>query len=935
MTAEDTIASEVRTFVLENLHSYTCKRDVDKVLADFASNIFFIPIGQTQSIRGLEELEPWLRHEFEQHPDPVDTEQLWEHVDVLGPALAVVNTATRLHFSKTVVMELRCTFVCEKQPDVGWQIVNLHGALPAQPPAEGELWSVDKLRARNEQLEREVAERTEQLARQKTELERAYREAQIEAALERVRARSMVMHQSNELSEVIAVVFNEMEGLGFAPSVCSIGIFDAATRASVWWMSDETGADFPDRYHVPDLDHPWYTGIFEAWQRREPSYVFELSGESKKRLGDLLFKESDFKDLPEASIEAMRAPERVIMHYASMNHGLVEVVTEEALPDNKVAILQRVASVIDLAYTRFDDLQQAEAQAREAQIEAALERVRSRTMGMQRSDELGETASILFQQIRDLGVQIWSSGFQIWNADGISTTAWMASPEGGHQPSWNLPHTGDCFHRQILEARQRGEDFFVFESEGTSLEEVYRYMMTLPSIREFFNDALKAGFTLPTFQITHCGFFSHGYLMFITLEQTYTRFLDLKQAEEQARESEIQLALERVRSRAMAMHRSDELPEAAGLLYKELMTLGITPVASGYVFLDEESEQGLVLAVDTFEDGTSHLSSWHVPSTEDPVLRHRYESWKRQEPLLRVELEGDPSIAHNRYIASFTPEIPEEVYENLPERLIYYTANFSHGYLFVITTEPIAVEEEKTLVRFAKVFEMTYRRFLDLQQAEARARDAEQQASIDRVRAEIASMRTAEDLDRITPLVWRELTTLNVPFFRCGVFIMDEAEEVVTAYLSTPEGGALARLRLPFDITEAIQETVAHWQRKQVFLDQWSREEFIGFMHTMMDQGILDASSDYRELNIPQGQLTLQFVPFAQGMLYIGSDDPCPTTRSIWRRLWPMPLPWRMPGTKIFNVWKLPRPRWRWRCSTSRLPRPNWCNRRNWLRSAS
>ena len=39
-------------------------------------------------------------------------------------------------------------------------------------------------------------------------------------------------------------------------------------------------------------------------------------------------------------------------------------------------------------------------------------------------------------------------------------------------------------------------------------------------------------------------------------EQTYTRFLDLQKAEAQAREAQIELALERVRARSMAMHQS-------------------------------------------------------------------------------------------------------------------------------------------------------------------------------------------------------------------------------------------------------------------------------------------------------------------------------------------------------------------------------------------
>ena len=48
-------------------------------------------------------------------------------------------------------------------------------------------------------------------------------------------------------------------------------------------------------------------------------------------------------------------------------------------------ICARFAAVFEQTYTRFLDLQKAESQAREAQIEAALERVRSQSMGMQNS----------------------------------------------------------------------------------------------------------------------------------------------------------------------------------------------------------------------------------------------------------------------------------------------------------------------------------------------------------------------------------------------------------------------------------------------------------------------------------------------------------------------------------------------------------------------
>ena len=63
------------------------------------------------------------------------------------------------------------------------------------------------------------------------------------------------------------------------------------------------------------------------------------------------------------------------------------------------AILQRFAIVFEQTYTRFLDLQRAEAQVREAQIEAALEKVRSSSMAMHHSDELEKVVSVLFDKL--------------------------------------------------------------------------------------------------------------------------------------------------------------------------------------------------------------------------------------------------------------------------------------------------------------------------------------------------------------------------------------------------------------------------------------------------------------------------------------------------------------------------------------------------------
>ncbi len=160
-------------------------------------------------------------------------------------------------------------------------------------------------------------------------------------------------------------------------------------------------------------------------------------------------------------------------------------------------------------------------------------------------------------------------------------------------------------------------------------------------------------------------------------------------------------------------------------------------------------------------------------------------------------------------------------------------------------------------------------RELELEQA----REALQQASLDRVRAEIASMRTAKDLERITPLIWRELKALEVPFIRCGVFIIDEDDAVTHVYLTTPEGKSLGVLNLSFNANELTTNTVEYWKKKQVYKEHWNKKEFINWTKSMMELGQVQNAEIYQGSSAPPESLYLHFVPFTQGMLYVGNVD--------------------------------------------------------------
>ena len=103
---------------------------------------------------------------------------------------------------------------------------------------------------------------------------------------------------------------------------------------------------------------------------------------------------------------------------------------------------------------------------------------------------------------------------------------------------------------------------------GEPLQRHYKWLMTIPSAQAAFESQATAGIKQPVWQQLSCAYFSRGYLVVITekpcgevqifkrfaqvFEQTYTRFLDLQKAEAQAREAQIEAALERVRAASLA-----------------------------------------------------------------------------------------------------------------------------------------------------------------------------------------------------------------------------------------------------------------------------------------------------------------------------------------------------------------------------------------------
>ena len=130
-------------------------------------------------------------------------------------------------------------------------------------------------------------------------------------------------------------------------------------------------------------------------------------------------------------------------YFYSIGSGALGITSYAPLSKEAIGLFKRFRNVFQLAYARFVDIQQAEEQAREAQVQLAMERVRARTMAMQSSDELPVAANLLFQQVQSLGMPAWSAGYCTWDDDkNSSVTLWMSS-EGVLQPPFTAPTSKD------------------------------------------------------------------------------------------------------------------------------------------------------------------------------------------------------------------------------------------------------------------------------------------------------------------------------------------------------------------------------------------------------------------------------------------------------------------------------------------------------------
>lgn len=627
------------------------------------------------------------------------------------------------------------------------------------------------------------------------------REAKIEAALERTRTRSMLMQHSNELDGISRIFHEQLLLLGIDSEFSFVWLPDENKQEHMFWATWVSEVDGVPLYHSRAINYPLdktepgTAACYVAWESGEPVI------ETYVPPGDIVSFFATWEELLRGAerFKPELFPEGIYYTEAYMKHGCFGIDIRRQLTDDEKEIIRRFAIEFERAYTRFLDLQKAEAQAREAQIETALERVRSRSMAMQKSDELKEVIQIVYQQFVHLNIHIEHTGFILDYKARNDYNSWIADHLGS-PANIAIPYFDAVYYNLFNEAKKNGLDFFAvnlsFEEKNTFYRDLFKHLPGFPEdSKEFILS--KPALTISTALLDDVALYIENFTGIPytdeenvilkrfgkVFQQTYTRFLDLKKAEAQAREAQIELSLEKIRAKVTAMKESSDLLDIVVTMRAEFVGLGHEAHYFWHMrWLPDKYEKAM-----TSGDGTRIGMVMTLPRHIHGDIKLVADWEKSDEPTVVLAMDVETAVDYvNKMITlgdfqQVDPQAPTLDDIRHIGGLTFVMARTTHGEIGYslpgVVSQPPA-EDIATLVRFAGVFDLAYRRFEDLQTSERQNRESQIELALERVRARALAMQDPGELVEVAQVLRKEMGGLGVEELETStIFIHDDGAD--------------------------------------------------------------------------------------------------------------------------------------------------------------
>ncbi len=668
----------------------------------------------------------------------------------------------------------------------------------------------------------------------------------LSSPLEQVMRQVLAMKQAGDIDGLIRVVWDVLTERNFDFVSCALLLMDEErdwlTSYNVWGeqlLNEHLGTVHPQRHTRRLGDGLWifsgqislkkapslYRGAVSAWRHGtvEKHRLSTAEIEEISRLNEQRY---------DLSFSARTYPIRFHLHIP-FTYGVFTLRSRreeaEQFSDEQINFLQRLVEILSLGYVRYREFLGMER-------ESTVQRLRAEVQTMQRSDDIVDLMGRLWEELQRAGInfQYMSIAVEDEDEDDDCVHLYAAShSEYSYVTFWNPLHKKsdisadvDLYYRPILRSiwkenhtdfvgvhRVENQEMAAYtertkqlwegdkrEGDRKITDSVYALAMVaaaLPQGRIVVIQIQKSpqdpppDFTPEDQQILES--FAEA------LGLGFSRFFDFQRLERHNRRLQEERALERVRAEILRMEQSADILRIVRLIWNELSELGHDFGRYSISMFDEERDLysgyfttrladwfSIPLAMHSTgildDHSFSHSLEYKLSNEGGPYREELLDAWRRGE-IFQGELRnaGDKEVFADFSRRVYSIEIDAE---RMPDTSFLYVP-FAHGviggFLYDSDGAQFAEEEIALFHRFGETFGEGYTRFQELRQREV-------QRGVERLCAEVASMRQSSDIAEVAVLLGKQLQDLGVEFFGASFSIIDEEAGRMHLYSVGPSG---------------------------------------------------------------------------------------------------------------------------------------------------
>ncbi|MBI2502097.1 MAG: HAMP domain-containing histidine kinase [Candidatus Latescibacteria bacterium] len=264
---------------------------------------------------------------------------------------------------------------------------------------------------------------------------RDFLQVEQDRAVQKVRAEVFRMAQSSQITRIVQVIWEELEGLGYEFFRCSLSTIDrekdlysgyyvttqptlAAAASTAFWSRI-------GQLYIGFGETPLYEGgpfrrpLIEAWQQGEVYRHLLVGAQEKMEMA--AFQQRIWGEQQDREKNALDQ----FCLYVPFAHGMLGVASENLDPgqfrEEDIALFRRLGEVFDEGYKRFLELRQRE-------IHQGVERLRAEVASMRRSSDIVEVVVFLARQLRDLGMEFAASAISLIDEEAGLVRLYSAGP---------------------------------------------------------------------------------------------------------------------------------------------------------------------------------------------------------------------------------------------------------------------------------------------------------------------------------------------------------------------------------------------------------------------------------------------------------------------------------------------------------------------------